>query len=401
MSSNFELWLTDDRGLRLTLLSSLNELFFFSYTRAVSGLGTVSFGIGFREFYESFNTYFQPDWRVEVWRSPAYGIPMRREDAFMLRKPHVYTREDGMEVLQFYGRNGMDLLKRRSVIQRAGTTNALMTDNIDDMMKLFVRRSMLYGSAVDVDGVADNSRAWPQGEFTVQTYAGLGPTVTRDFADRVVFDLCKDLKGASLQLNRDAATNRKIYFDVVPVDLIAGAAASGALLGWEFQTFADTRGSDRTQGIEFSLENENIKSPAYSISHLDEANSVIVRGNGRGLSQIVTSVEDAARIASSRWNRAEKIHSATSETTTTALQDAGRTELNKHKPQDELFVTFLNTPGNASTPRSLYGVDWDLGDLVRVNYAGKQFEAEINVVYVAVDEHGKEEITGRNEIQTV
>lgn len=400
MSSNFELWLTDDRGLRLTLLSSLNELFFFSYTRAVSGLGSINFGIGFREFYKEFNTYFQPDWRVEVWRSPAYGVPMRREDAFLLRKPHVYTRQDGMEVLQFYGRNGMDLLKRRSVIQRAGTSFASKNNTIDNLMKNYVRQQMLYGSALDEDGVVDNSRAWPISEFTVQINTFLGPTIARDFADRIVFDLLKDLKGASLQLHRDDPANRKIYFDVVPVDLVAGAAPSGSLLGWEFQTFADSRGSDRTQGIEFSLENENIKSPAYSVSHMDEVNSVFVRGNGRGLSQIVTSVEDSDRIAASRWNRVEKIHSASSETSIAALQDAGRSELNKNKPQEDLFVTFLNMPGGTNTPRSLYGVDWDLGDLVRVNYAGKQFEAEINVIYVAVDEHGKEEITGRNEIQT-
>lgn len=399
MASNFELWLTDDRGVRLTLLSSRGELFFFSYTRAVSGLGTLNFGIGFREFYKKFNTYFKPDWRVEVWHSPGYGIPLRREDAFMLRKPHVYTRDDGMEVLQYYGRNGIDLLKRRSVIQRAGTSYAAKTDNIDDMMKVFVREQMLYGSALDEDGVVDNTRGWPQNEFSVQAYSGIGPSVTRDFADRVVFDLLKDLKEASFQLNQENSTNRKIYFDVVPQDISVGAAPSGALLGWEFQTYADTRGSDRTSGIEFSVENENIEKPAHSISHLEEVNSVIVRGNGRGVSQLVTSVEDSNRIAVSRWNRVEAILSATSETSTAALQDAGRSELTKKKPEEELFVTFLNTPGSANTPRSLYGVDWDLGDLVRVNYAGRQFEAEINVIYVSVDENGRELITGRNEIQ--
>lgn len=44
-------------------------------------------------------------------------------------------------------------------------------------------------------------------------------------------------------------------------------------------------------------------------------------------------------------------------------------------------------------------MDWDLGDLVRVNYADKQFEAEINIIYVAVEDSGKETITGRNDIQ--
>jgi hypothetical protein len=49
-----------------------------------------------------------------------------------------------------------------------------------------------------------------------------------------------------------------------------------------------------------------------------------------------------------------------------------------------------------NTPRSLYGIDWDMGDLLKVNYAGKQFEIEVINVYVSVNENGEEKITGRN-----
>lgn len=393
------LWLTDDAGHRLTLLSGFVDPFYFSYTRVTSGLGTVSFGLSFWEFDKKIKPYFKPDMRVEMWRSPAHGVPLRREDVYMLRKPHVFTREDGLQVIQFYGRNGIDLLNRRSVIQRAGTSYTDKTDNIDDMMKAIVREQMLYGSARDEDGVVDNTRAWPQNEFSVQADLGLGPSVSRAMADRNVLDALKELKEASFQKNKDSASNRKIYFDVVPNNLAGVTTTVNSPLGWEFQTFADLRGSDRTTGIEFSLENENIEKPAYSVSHLDEVSSVIVRGNGRGNNQLTEVVSDATRVLSSRWNRVEKVLSATSESSTTALQDAGRAELYKGKPKEELFVTLLNTPGGPNAPRSLYGVDWDLGDLVRVNYAGKQFDAEIGTVYVAVDDTGKETITGRNNIQ--
>lgn len=396
--ADYELWLTDDLGKRFGTLRGETEPLFFSYTRAVAGLATFSIGLPYQKFRNTFNPYFQPDWRMEVWRSPAFGFALRREDVFMLRKPHIYTRNDSVEVIQFYGRNGIDLLNRRSVIQRGGTIWAKKTDQIDDMMKAMVREQMLYGSALDEDGVVDNTRGWPQSEFSVQPDLALGPSVTRNFPDRVVFDVLKELSKSSLQLNEQTSTNKKIYFDVVPKDL--SNIASGSPLGWEFQTFAGLRGVDRTGQIEFSPENENIRAPAYSISHLDEVNSVIVRGNGSGKSQLVTSVEDSARLLSSRWNRSEKVLSASSETTVAALQDAGRAELRNGKPEEELFVTFLNSPGSQTVPRSLYGVDWDLGDLVKINYAGKQLEAEIKIVYVSVDEQGKEDITGRNEIQT-
>jgi hypothetical protein len=48
----------------------------------------------------------------------------------------------------------------------------------------------------------------------------------------------------------------------------------------------------------------------------------------------------------------------------------------------------------------LYGVDWDLGDLLPVKFAGKTFNVEVKVVYVSVDKDGKETITGRSTIGT-
>lgn len=390
--ASYEFWMTDDGGNRIALLTNL---FFGTYTRAVSGLGTISFGLSFSEFSKQFNPYFVPDRRVEVWRSAAEGIALRREDVFLLRKPNVYTRDDNVQVIQFYGRNGMDLLMRRSVIQAPGTSYAVKTDNIDDMMKAIVREQMLYGSALDKSGAVDNTRAWPQNEFTVQADGSIGPSVKRAFPDRVVYDICKELKEASIQYNHIASTNRKIYFDVAPKN----TNLTNAPLGWEFQTFADLRGSDRTSGVQFSPENENIDKPSYAINHLEEVNSVFVRGQGRGASQATEAVEDTTRAQASRWNRVEKVISATSETTAAALQAAGRGELDKSKPVETMEFTFLNIPGGETTPRSLYGVDWDLGDLVTVNYAGKQFESEILTVYVSLDDSGKETITGRNAVQ--
>lgn len=393
--SQYELWLTDDSGRRLRLL---DDLAFFSYTRALDAFGTINLGLPFG-LVADLIPYFKPDWRVDVWRSPAYGIPMRREEAFMLRKPVVYTRQDGVQMVQYYGRNGVDLLKRRSVAQRTGTSYAKKTDQIDDLMKAYVREQMLYGSALDEDGVVDNGRAWPQNEFSVQGDAGLGPSVTRDFAGRTVYDICRDLVKTADQLHLDASSNRRIHFDVVPVDVSGVTTANNSPLGWDFRTYADLRGGDRTSALEFSLENENIEKPSFGEDHLDEVTAVWVRGNGSGETEIITPVEDSIRVASSRWNRVEAVVSASSETTTAAAQAAGQVELGKKRPEEVLNVTFLNSPGGAVAPRSLYGVDWDFGDLVKVNYARRQFEVEIALVYVSVDESGKEHITARSIVQ--
>jgi hypothetical protein len=64
-----------------------------------------------------------------------------------------------------------------------------------------------------------------------------------------------------------------------------------------------------------------------------------------------------------------------------------------------LNVTFLDSPGSSYQPRSRYGIDWDLGDLLRVNYAEKNFGAMVAIVYVSINDQGKENISGLNQVQ--
>lgn len=395
MSARHEFWLTDDGGRRLAIL---NKLLWISYTRSVSLLSVLNFGLLFKEFPPGLDPWRGVDWRLEAWRAPAEDAPLRLEDTFMLRKPEVYTRNDSTTIIRFYGRNGIDLLNRRMVIQRAGSQWATKTDYADDLMKAVVREQMLYGSAVDEDGVQDNSRSFPRNEFRVQSDTSDGPTMQRSFNEKKVMDVLREIKDGTFQLNVNDPANNRIFFNVRPVDISQADTDYGALMGWEFETRSGLFGSDRTGEMEFSLLNENMEGPSYGESHLEEVNAVYVGGNGRGSTQIIQSVEDTVRIEASRWNRVENWISASGEADNSGLLNQGYAELEKGKPEKQLSLTFLNTPGGDGKPRSLYGVDWDLGDRLRVNYARRQFNAEVNMVYVSIDENGKEIVTGRNEV---
>lgn len=392
--ADYELWLTDDSGKRLDLLKNI---IFFSYTRSVSRLGTINLGVPLADFQKKFNPYFRPDWRVEVWRTADSKLPLYRDDIFFLRKPTVYLREDGMEVLQFHGRNGIDLLKRRTVPQTNSTYTLISNAHLDDIMKTIVRTNLLYGSARDELGALSTTRALPVNEFLVEPDTSEGPLITRTFGKRNIFDVLDELKKTSLQKNHDDSTQRRIYFDVAPIDVSGLATQSGALTGFEFQTRADQYGMDRTADLEFSVANGKISNPEYSLSYLDEFNSIFLFRQGPD--EAVTNVADLARIQSSRWNRSEKVATVSGDVDTGGITDLGNGELDKGKPIEKLDVTFLNTPGNEQMPRSLLGVDWNLGDRVTVAFAGKLLEVEIDTVYVAVDENGKETITGRNLLQ--
>ncbi len=379
MGATYEIWLEDDTGSRIILL---DHFFSLSFSHSYAGHGAFQVDVVYDEIKAKINPIFQPDWRVSCWRSPATGIPMRRERTYMLREPRIYTRQsDNMTVLEYIGRDGMDLLSRRVVPQAETSSYASKTAPIDDMMKAIVSEQMLYGSAVDY-----NTRAWPNGEFSVDGNTSLGPSTTKTFKDRNVLDVLKELRDESFSRNKINST-RKIYFDVVESQ-IPGTTR----FGWAFRTFADVRGADRTGNLEFSIENENLRTPTYSKSYLDEINAVYVKNNSATL-----LVTDPVRMTASRWNRMEGIRFGYFDSGS-GLSSIGYDELGKNIPVEEIDAIFLNVPENGSSPRSLYGVDWDFGDLLRVSYAGMQFEVDVKIVYIAVDEHGVETITGRNKV---
>lgn len=422
MASSYEIWLLDDTGRRMTLLRDFS---FFSYSRSVRGFGTFEIGIPYESYIQQVPAFFQPDWRIDVWRSPKTGVPMRREGMYLLRMPRLYTREeDAMDMIVLSGRDLKDLVNRRHVVQPAGTPYTRKEDYIDDMMKAIVREQMLFGTATDVDMAVDATRAYPEDEFFVAGDVSLGPLYSKTFAERNVMDILRELQDASRQLyETNPLVNRKIYFNVVPVDLRGlvlyildeadgtpildeagnpildeSSNSSNADIGFRFETYAGLYGVDRTDGVVFSKQNNNIRDVSYSISHFDERNSAIVKGFGRGDSREWVVVDNTKAINASRWNRVEIFVDASTEPDQDRLEDFGYPALDEHAPEEKLNATFLNIGGSDDTPESLYGIQWDLGDLLPVYYANRLFQVEVEIVYVAVNDQGTENITGRSEI---
>lgn len=364
--SSYEFWLTDDAGRRLFLLKDIS---FFSYTRTTVGYPTIQLGLPYDVFTPRMAALFQPDWRIDAFRSPAENIPMRREGSFFLRKPHIYDRTtDSIRMIEFFGRGPLDILRRMSVVSST-VANYKKTDHIDDMMKAIVREAFLTPT-VRVVPSAD--------EFSVDGDLGLGPSITHSFQGKVVLDVLKDLKDISLTKNADDPANRKIYFDVVEGPGMAGG------FGYTFRTYANLRGIDRTAALVFSVENGNLKGPDYSENYLDEITEA----------QVGTQVVQSSDMYLSRWNRIVQYQASSQDSSV----DTARANqmLQDGKVQKSFAATFLNTPGGPNQPRSLYGVDWDLGDLLPVQYAGKNFSAEASIIYISVDEKGIENVIGSN-----
>lgn len=419
--AKYEVWLLDDEGNKII---QIDDFHYLAYSRLVSGMGICQIGYPFTEIQNKLAEYWKLDRRVEIWRAPLDDMPLRRDVIFLLRSPRIYTRDsDGYVYLEYYGRSPIDLLNRRVIPQYAGSTYTEKTDEIDDIMCSIVRENCLYNTVTDETGIVDNGRAFPESEFLVQADRSLGPSVTVTLADKSLMDALTELRDLSIQKNAEDSANRRIYFDVVVSDLKnyviyildhefetiltedgeplldETSISTLAPQGFEFVTIADRFGDDRTQQFEFSAENGNFVGGSYQLSHMDEVNTVYVKGQGEGESRQVETVVDATRIAVSRWNRCETLLEASSSTSVESLQSDGSKTLDEGKPTDELYGTFVSIEGDENTPRCLYGLDWDLGDLVRVQYVGKYFDAEILTIHVSIDENGKENIQGRNKIE--
>ena len=373
---NFELYLTDDQGRRIALL---NNIAFMNLSRATRGYGTIHLGIPFLDF--KVFPYFLPDRRVEVWRAPRHGATLRDEGVYILRKMNVYTREqDNVQIIEFWGRSPIDIL-RRGAVTSTTLADYQKTDEIDDMMKDIVQDSLIT-PAVSV----------PSGEMTVDGSDALGPSITHSFFGQNILDILNDLRDISFTKNDEDSANKRIYFDVV-----RGAPLATGGFGFIFRTYADLRGTDRRKGPIFSIENGNVRAVSYYEDHLDSFTQAQILNLSTPAANGSATSPDATL---SRWNTIISTQQ-TSETDADVNDSKAFAVLQDGKADNAFNGSFVDSPGSDTQPRSLYGVDWDLGDLLPVRYADKDLSVEVKTVYISIDEDGGENIVGMGELVPV
>lgn len=374
MSSSYEFILTDDYGRKIV---QLDKYSFFSYSRTVQGLGAIQIGFPYPYYKSLVPDFFRPDWRIDVWRKPDENFPMRREGSFFMRKPLIAERVDGMLTIELFGRSPIDILRRGSMY-----SNYTQNDFADDEMKQIVRDAItfnLIGIPLVSAGVTN--------DFFVDPDMSLGPVIELTFQGYTILDILNDIRNNTVLLNKIDPTSRKIYFDVVEGDTLSNGG-----FAYIFKTFADLRGQDRTGGgLIFSTNNGNLRKPSYYEDYLDQITQVAAIYQDDSVDVGLNSGDDRFL---SRWNTITKsiFVGATDSDYKSAV------ELAKGKGKKVFSADFLNTPGGPSQPRSLYGVDWDMGDLVRAEFADKAFDAEIKIVHVSVNENGRENIVGQTEV---
>ena len=219
-----------------------------------------------------------------------------------------------------------------------------------------------YVSAAIAAGVAHPSRA--RDDFRVEADGGAG--VTTAFAaqfENLLEQLVRlaDAGGIDFEVTIDPLDDRKYLF----------------------KTYHPYRGLDRRRDngvndeVVFSFGLTNIGSAKYETSMIGQHNALFLLGDGDGASRTIHPAYDTASI--SRWGRREFVEDSRGLDDETELITRGNALLEENRERETATIQVQESTN------SVYGVNWDLGDLVTVDIPewGVTMERQIRQVAVA------------------
>jgi len=364
-----EIWLTNDSGVRLTLLSDNLGGYF---GRITNGIGPCKLTMPATFDWKSLNR----DYMIQFWRQPTGGrFGLWRTYFLRYWNPRY---QDGELVIDLEGVDEVDLLRRRVVAAFSGSANATATaEESDDLMKRLATDMLSDVIAPTPD---EGTRAWSS--FSVQGDLTLGPTLTESFEWRNVLDLFEDLAEASL------AAGTEIFFTV---DSVINAVNT---ITFEFRTTIGQPGQDRTAFVVFDADNRTLISPSLEYDYRDEVNYIYGLGQGEGADQNIQQVANAVRYGASKWNRCEGTAYAGGEETDNGVMSQARVAREKGRPRRTFSGKLVDSPGLR------FGVDWNWGDKVRARAFGLEFDAIARKVFVRIDRDQQESIDSILEYET-
>lgn len=295
-----------------------------------------------------------------------YLIELRRngitEDWFFIRTPQRKLLTTGVYQLIIYARGLNDLLDRRSVLYFAGTARTSKRGPADDVMKDFVRENA--GSLATIAWGRLRSGVLPN--FNVSPNTSQAAVWEGSHAYKALLPTLRDI-GQSVTPNIDFA----VTYD-------------RATQQFTFMTYYGQLGRDLSNDVTFAPELGNANEIDYTLSRTEEANAVIILGQGQGDQRNIVLLENLARY-DSPWNDRESLQDARNEETVDALYALARTRLQEVSAQSTItFRPLVNSQTD-------YGTVIRLGDRVTLRFLETRTIKKLTQVHITVSE-GKENI---------
>src|SRR6185295_6661698 len=198
----YEIKLLRDDGTRLKTLDSVEK---FEYTNVVNGLGDWSLTLDYG-FDKTLIDFYR---RIEFWRRPPGGM-LSLDFMGLLLDIEQWQDDNGNERLRIGGESFNHILSGRQIAYYAGHAQADQTDQADDLMYNIVSYN-LGSNATTANGrkLAGNLSST---YFSVEGNNGLGPSISKAFSYRSVFEVLVEIASAA----RTAGT--EVYFMVERYD---------------------------------------------------------------------------------------------------------------------------------------------------------------------------------------
>ena len=310
------------------------------------------------------------DYWIEFWRAdPAAALDWYRDFIVLHRWDQFIQAGQGEITYEMRGRGLNDLLQAEPIRWYKGSPQAAKAGACETVAKEYVDENIGPGATV----IAGRDRAGNFQGLTVEVTAGTGAAWGGDRSNENLLDVLAEL-----------AEFAPGDFSLEPASFHPDAIAM------EFRWRENQWGLDKTWGngvrpaIVFSPANGNVEGINMMYSRLDDVNVCDVGGPGKGPARIYisrTSGTDSdspwARRAVFRAERSGQVSS------TGELEDAGDKVLEKQQAKRELSFNARQTTATR------YGRDWDVGDLVTVQFMGRSYDQKIVGVTIGLGEDGE------------
>lgn len=353
----YEVWLLDPFG---NLLDVIDDWLSLNYNRALNNVGSLELGLD--GGYPNFD-FIKLDGRVVIWRDGRIDM----ETTWIIRRIIKTLDENGTLGISIGAFSANELLTRRIVAYDDGTSYADKTQvAADNMMKAVIREN--FGSSA-----SDTSRSIAT-YFSVEADTGQGPLLTKSFAWNNVLDVTQDISLTTI------SAGSAVYFDVV----------APTYNTFEFRTYRAQRGLDHTfpngqSPVVLSPDRGNLTSVLRSFDYSDEATYIYAGGAGFNQFRYVTTASNADRLGQSPLNRREMFLSSGG--IAQAVDDDAQAALRENRPKRVFQGQLVNVPGTTE-----YGVHWNFGDLLTVEFDGETINCSVDAVQIEVA-NGEESIT--------
>lgn len=367
MAAEYKVYIKGQDGI---LTHQTNVWRTLRYTKRVNGVHDISLQL---ELDHPAVESFSLDGQIEAWRRNVQeGVDWYLDFEGMMRTPVDQLFENGRETYTIYGFGYNELLARRGIWYRPGTSYTEKSDVAETIIKQFVNENSGPG-ATNPPRISDGVT---QG-LAISPDQARGSSWTGARAYRNLL--------ATVQ---EVAQDSETFFDVVGI----GPAE------FLFNFYENQRGTDRStiglslatgrngagnRPVVFSAGLGNLQSLAHSVNRSDEITAVLALGQGIEEDRDTVEVDNSVAIAASPWNRREQTYNASQEQSIGGLTSAASAQL----LANQKATTFTFTPLLAAA--TILGREFDWGDIVTARYQGEDFHLNIIGKTTSIDANGE------------